>query len=209
MKVGKFITLEGGEGAGKSTQLTNIKEFLISKGIDVITTREPGGSAGGEAIRSLHVLGDPDRWDAVSEALLMNAARRDHIVRLIRPAMESGKWVVCDRYADSTLAYQGYAGGVAIEKLNALYDFISDGLSPDLTVVFDIDPEVGISRSFGRSNNETRFEQKNMEFHQKIRQGFLKIASENSQRCKVVDASQKQDIIKQELLDLITKKFDL
>lgn len=209
MKKGKFITLEGGEGAGKSTQQKYIKEFLVSKGIEVVATREPGGTPGGEAIRTLHVQGESDRWDAISEALLMNAARRDHIVRVIKPALASGKWVVCDRFADSTLAYQGYAGGVGIAQLNKLYDFISDGLLPDLTLIFDLDPAVGISRSYERTHNETRFEQKDMTFHQKIRQGFLNIAADNKERCVIVDADRKEDVVKQAIFAVLAQRFAL
>lgn len=184
---GRFITLEGGEGAGKSTQSRRLAAWLGARGIDCLLTREPGGSPGAEEIRTLLVTGDPGRWDAVTEALLMNAARRDHLVRTIRPALAAGRWVICDRYIDSTLAYQGYAGGVALPTLLALIAAAVDGTRPDLTVVLDLAPEAGLARAQGGGQGtETRFERKGAAFHTAVREGFRRIAEAEPGRCALI-----------------------
>lgn len=190
---GRFITLEGGEGAGKSTQAKLLAEWLATRGIDCLLTREPGGSPGAEDIRSLLVTGDPGRWDAVTEALLMNAARRDHVVRTIRPALAAGRWVICDRFLDSTLAYQGYAGGVPLPALEALIDAAVGPTRPDLTLILDLDPGDGLLRAQGGGKGglpggETRFERKGRDFHAAVRDGFRRIAAAAPVRCAVIDA---------------------
>ncbi|MDE2229826.1 MAG: dTMP kinase [Alphaproteobacteria bacterium] len=182
---GRFITFEGGEGAGKSTQARLLVDALKRAGIDALATREPGGSPGAEAIRTLLLGGGPDAWDAETEALLVVAARRDHVVRVIRPALESGRWVVCDRFADSTLAYQGFGHGLSLEHLRELHRFVCQGFHPDLTLILDLPVEVGLKRASDRN----RFERMGRDFHERMRQGFLAIAQHAPERCVLIDAT--------------------
>ena len=186
---GRFITFEGGEGGGKSTQLRLLVAALKGAGVPVLQTREPGGAPGAEEIRRLLVEGEPGRWDAVTEALLVSAARRDHLVKTVWPALEAGRWVVSDRFADSTLAYQGHAGGVAQRQLMQLYRILADKFVPDLTLILDLPPETGLARAHQRRGAEDRFERMGLEFHRKLRDGFLEIARREAQRCVVIDAT--------------------
>lgn len=188
MKHGRFITFEGGEGAGKSTQLTRLVARLRTDGREVVATREPGGSPGAEAIRELVLTGAADRWSPVTETLLMYAARRDHVERVIRPALARGAWVVCDRFADSTRAYQGAAGGTAAELIAALERFVLEETRPDLTLIFDLPVEVGLARAHARAGSEMRFESKGLAFHARLREGFLGIADAEPDRCALIDA---------------------
>ena len=193
MTRGTFISFEGGEGAGKSTQIRRLAERLQADGADVVLTREPGGSLGAEQIRDLILNGDVDRWSPVTETLLMYAARRDHIERVIRPALDRGAWVVCDRYADSTRAYQGVAGGTDPGLIASLEQYVLEGAHPDLTLVFDLDPELGLARAIDRAGAEMRFESKGASFHARLREAFLAIAAAEPERCTVIDASGTQD----------------
>lgn len=186
---GKFITLEGGEGTGKSTQVDFLIQFLQSKGIEVIATREPGGSEGAELIRDLLVKGDVCRWDAITEALLMSASRRDHLVNLIMPALKKGKWVICDRFCDSTLAYQGYGHQLPLEEVEALNKLTCQDVVPDLTFVFDLDPAEGLKRAKNRATDEDRYERMDADFHQRVREGFRRIAQTDLKRYIILDAS--------------------
>lgn len=188
MTRGRFITLEGGEGAGKSTQLKRLVARLQARGLEVVATREPGGSPGAEAIRDLVLNGAADRWSPVTETLLMYAARRDHIERVIRPALARGAWVVCDRFADSTRAYQGAAGGTDPALIAALETHILEEVRPDLTLIFDFPPEAGLARAAARPGAEMRFESKGMAFHERLRAGFLAIAEAEPNRCALIDA---------------------
>jgi dTMP kinase len=186
---GRFITFEGGEGAGKTTQIALLRERLERAGHRVLATREPGGTPGAEEIRRLLVTGAPGRWDPWSEALLIVAARRDHVERVIRPALAAGNWVLCDRFLDSTLAYQGRVGGIGADAVEALHALAIGRLRPDLTLVLDIDPTVGLVRAGKRAGGEGRFEARGLAFHQALREAFLAIAKAEPQRCKVVDAA--------------------
>ena len=194
---GRFIAAEGGEGAGKSTQIRRLAAWLEGRGIETVTTREPGGTPGAEAIRALLVTGAPDQWDAMTEALLIAAARRDHAGKVIRPALARGAWVLCDRFADSTLAYQGYAGGLPLDRLTALTRLAVGDLTPDLTVILDLPVETGLARAGRRAGQtmpdgpsaETRFEDRDLRFHEAVRDGFLDIARREPARCVVVDAA--------------------
>jgi dTMP kinase len=186
---GQFITFEGGEGAGKSTQVKRLVARLQADGREVVATREPGGSPGAESIRDIVLKGAADRWSPVTETLLMYAARRDHIERVIRPALARGAWVVCDRFADSTRAYQGAAGGTDPGLISALETFILEEVRPDLTLVFDLPVEVGLERAHARAGTEMRFESKGAAFHERLREGFLAIAKAEPDRCAVVDAT--------------------
>lgn len=189
MQRGRFITFEGGEGAGKTTQARLLVERLRASGVDVLQTREPGGSPGAEEIRNIAVSGEADRWSSRTETLLMYAARSDHLERTIRPALDEGRWVVCDRFADSSRVYQGAGGGASESLIEALDEAVVNGDQPDLTLVFDLPVEVGLERAFGRGLFETRFESKGLAFHQKLRDGFLRVAERHPQRCVVVDAT--------------------
>ncbi len=195
MSRGIFITLEGGEGTGKSTQTRRLVERLRALGHGVVQTREPGGSAGAEAIRNLVVAGDAERWSPRTETLLMYAARSDHLERTIRPALEAGDWVVCDRFADSSRAYQGAGGGVPPAFIEMLDAGIVGDDQPDLTLVFDLPVEVGLERAFGRGLFETRFESKGLAFHGRLREGFLAIAREHPERCVLIDADGDEDMV--------------
>jgi dTMP kinase len=186
---GRFITFEGGEGTGKSTQARALAERLKAQGRDAVLTREPGGSPGAEAIRDLLVRGEADRWSPVTETLLMYAARRDHIERVIRPALQAGRWVVCDRFADSTRAYQGAGGRAPMDLIGALEAQVLEGLKPDLTFVMDLPPETGLARAGARPDLDTRFESKGQAFHGRLRQAFLDIAAQEPDRCVLIDAT--------------------
>ena len=211
---GRFITLEGGEGAGKSTQVRLLAEHLRRCGREVVVTREPGGSPGAEAIRALIVTGEPGRWDAETETLLLYAARRDHARRTIEPALAAGAWVVCDRFADSTRAYQGYGRGVSLEAIDALHRFAVDGLAPDLTLMLDLPVEAGLARAAARVGKaggagaaETRFEGMALGFHQRLRDGFLDIARREPGRCAVIDATADVDTVQARLRALVAERL--
>ena len=189
MNNGLFITFEGGEGSGKTTQIALLSKYLVSQSHKVFVTREPGGSIGAESIRNLLVTGNVERWDPETEALLMYAARRDNYIRIIRPNLKDGKIVISDRFSDSTKVYQGIVGGVEIEKINSLNNFCLDKFQPDLTFILDIDVKTGLSRANSRKGNENRFESKGADFHNLVRDAYLDLASENKERMHVIDAS--------------------
>jgi dTMP kinase len=195
MARGVFITLEGGEGTGKSTQATRLAQTLRARGRETVATREPGGSVGAEAIRALLVTGEADRWSPPAETLLMNAARLDHIERVISPALERGAVVVCDRFADSTRAYQGAGGGAREALIGALESEVRGQCWPDLTLIFDLDPAAGLARAAGRLGSETRFEAKGLVFHQRLRAAFLDIAAGEPARCVLIDAGLDVDAV--------------
>jgi len=208
MSRGYFITLEGGEGTGKSTQCALLVEKLKIKGLQVVQTREPGGSDGAEKIRQLLVIGNPQSWSPVAEALLISAARDDHLRRVIAPAIEDGKFVICDRFIDSTMAYQGVGGGVDTELLKALEIHVVGKFTPDLTLVFDLDPQTGLNRAKARAQGgEDRFEAKGLAYHQKIRAAFVEIAQKYPQRCVIVDASLGVDDIEDRVWQTVSDRF--
>jgi dTMP kinase len=186
---GRFITLEGGEGAGKSTQARRLAEALRAAGLTVVETREPGGSPGAEEIRRLLTTGEAGRWSPMAETLLHNAARADHLRRTVRPALAAGRWVVSDRFVDSTLAYQGYGHGIDRAFITALSAAIVDGLEPALTLVLDLPATQGLARAAARKNGEDRYEKMDMAFHEALRRGYLAIAAAAPERCVVIDAA--------------------
>lgn len=207
---GRFITLEGGEGAGKSTQQKLLAAWLREQGVTVVETREPGGSPGAEQIRDLLVTGEAGRWDALTETLLHFAARRDHLVKTIEPALARGDWVICDRFADSTLAYQGFGhelGREPVEKLRAL---VLGGLMPDLTLILDLPVSDGLERARQRAGGaataEDRYETMDRAFHERLREGFHKIAEEEPQRCVIVDAAGTAEAVADRIRKIITEK---
>ncbi len=196
---GRFITLEGGEGAGKSTQQRRLATWLRESGLDVVETREPGGSPGAEQIRQLLVTGEAGRWDPLTEALLHFAARRDHLVKTVAPALARGAWVVSDRFADSTMAYQGYGHGLGREKIAALYALVVGETRPDLTLVLDLPVAEGLARSHARAadqdHGEDRYENMDVAFHERLRDGFHDIVAREPQRCVLIDAGGDADSV--------------
>jgi dTMP kinase len=193
-----FITLEGGEGTGKSTQAKRLAGHLRSLGMTVVLTREPGGTEQGEAVRELLVNGDPKRWSATAEAMLNNAARDAHLRDVIRPALARGEVVISDRFMDSTRAYQGHAGHCPMGLIDELERHVVSKTVPHLTLVFDLDPAIGLARA------KTRGAGKGMAFHQALRDGFLTIVKANPQRCKLIDASSSE----QEVYNAVLKAFE-
>jgi dTMP kinase len=204
---GKFVTFEGGEGAGKSTQVARLVAWLHGRGVTAIATREPGGSAGAEAIRELLVTGEPGRWDGLTEALLISAARRDHVQRLIEPQLRRGVWVVSDRFFDSTLAYQGFGQGVARTHIAALQRAAVGELVPDLTLILDLPVEQAHARARARSGGLSRFERMDRAFHERIRQGFIEIAQAEPKRCTIIDAAADMDNVTQAVHRLVARRL--
>ncbi len=192
---GKFISFEGGEGAGKSTHARALAADLRQAGLDVIETREPGGTAGAEAIRALLVMGSGDRWDALTELYLLNAARRDHVERLIRPALARGAWVITDRYIDSTRVYQGVAKGLSDAIVLRHHAEATGDLWPDMTLLLDLKPETGLVRTANRTGKEDRFENESLQFHKALREGFLVISEEEPLRVAVINAEAEPDAV--------------
>ncbi|HJW41354.1 MAG TPA: dTMP kinase [Rhizomicrobium sp.] len=206
---GRFISLEGGDGSGKSTQIKRLVRALKKHGTATVATREPGGSTGGEEIRNLVLTGTPGRWDTLTETLLMFAARSDNVAKSIKPALAAGKWVVCDRFTDSTYAYQGAGGGLARETIRRIETLVLGDFRPDLTLILDLPIEIGLARAGGRAHKETRFEKKGAAFQERLRQAFLAIARREPARCVVIDASQDADAVAAAIWNAVAKRFKL
>ena len=217
MTSGVFITLEGGEGTGKSTQVRKLHTALTKLGIDCIVTREPGGTDEAEKIRDLLVQRDGGDWDPLSEALLLFAARREHLMKRIWPALKKGQWVISDRFADSSRVFQGHGMGLGQNVIEGLYYMIAEEFQPDLTFIFDIDPEVGLERSTRQmkmtidenESTEDRYERMGLGFHEKLREGFLTIANEHPGRCVVINAEHPIDDIHDRMIEIVKHKFHL
>ena len=209
MAHGQFISFEGGEGAGKSTQSRLLCRRLETFGIEALATREPGGSAGAEEIRALLVSGQVDRWDPLTEALLHTAARHDHVQRTILPALERGVWVITDRFSDSTLAYQGYGQGVDFDKLNRLGEFTSAAAMPNLTLILDLPVADGFARTERRADGASRYEQMDRAMHERLRQGFLSIAEADTARCRVINAAPSADSVHDAVWKAVQARFDI
>lgn len=201
---GTFITFEGVDGSGKSTQARLLDEALRADGVDVVLTREPGGSPGAEEIRKLVLEGDPDRWSAETEILLFTAARRDHLERTILPALTDGKVVICDRFADSTRMYQGLSRGDLRTVVDQLHSLMI-GREPDLTILIDMDPDMGLSRALGRQGSEERFEDFGPELQHRMRAGFLALAKEFAGRFRVIDGNRDMDAVAIDVLAVAQK----
>jgi dTMP kinase len=202
---GRFITFEGGEGGGKSTQARRLAAHLSEQGIPVLLTREPGGSGGAEAIRA--VLLNGQGFDPIAEAMLMFASRREHIVATIRPALEAGMWVISDRFADSTRAYQCHGQGVPGEVYRRLADLALEGLAPDLTLILDVPPEQGMARAASRGVAADRYERLDDGFHARVRAGFLAIAAAEPTRCAVLDAGRAPEAVFADVLRAVTERL--
>jgi len=203
---GKFITFEGGEGAGKSTQIQRLATALENSGLSVTSTREPGGSPGAETIRGL-LLDTAADWDAPTEALLHFAARADHFTTRIAPALRKGDWVICDRFADSTRAYQGFGLGLSMDAIETLYDVALGDFAPDLTVILDVPVEIGLKRMNARDGDPDRYEQMDTAFHERLRRGFLDIAAKDQDRCEVVDADTDIDTVTARIFDCVARRL--
>ncbi len=210
----RFITFEGGEGVGKSSQVKRLLVRLNRLGIDAVRTREPGGTPTAEAVRAFILQGRSESWGPGAEAVLFAAARLDHVNNLVAPSLESGKWVISDRFHDSTRAYQGLTGGVDNRLIDGLEDLALNGHLPDLTIVLDMDPELAFSRVNAREletalqNTGDRFEKEDLDWHRRLRQGFLSIAAANPQRCVVLPANQTEQALEDEIWDLMTRRFE-
>ena len=208
---GQFITFEGGEGAGKTTQAKMLADALDRVGVETILTREPGGTFGAESIRKLVLEGTDDRWSGMTELLLMYAARLDHVEKLIKPALERGAWVISDRFSDSSLAYQGYARDLGPDRVREVHNAVMDGFEPDLTLVFDMDVYLSLKRVENRANDTgedlSRFDKAGQAFHVTIREAFLDIARTEPDRVKIVDADGSKDSVHARILNVLTSRY--
>ncbi len=208
-KRGYFITLEGGEGSGKSTQIKKLDAFLTEQGVSHHITREPGGSPAAEEIRHVLLSGQTDKWDSISETLLFSAARRNHLTQVIWPKLEKGIWVISDRYADSTMAYQGYGRNdhlLSRSDIEVLYRITAGDFKPDLTFILDIDPQKGLERAQKRAHLD-RMEGQNLSFHENLRRGFLDIAAREPNRCVVINADQPENLVHAEILTALKERL--
>ncbi len=204
---GRFVTFEGGEGVGKTSQARRLADTLRALGHNVILTREPGGSAGAEEIRRLLVEGSPDRWDVLSEFLLHFAARRDHLVQTVWPALKRGDWVVCDRFADSTLAYQCYTQGFDEAVFRSIYKLVVGNFEPDLTLILDVPAREGLRRAVERDDGSTRYENMDIDFHERLHQAFLRIGRDNPRRCIVLDAQIDETALSSTIFSEVEKRL--
>ena len=206
--LGRFITIEGGEGAGKSTQIQVVKDYLLTRGNDVVVTREPGGTSEGQEIRNLLVSGDKDKWSPLSETLLILADRAAHLESVIRPALAEGKYVVCDRFFDSTKAYQGVAGGLGLDVIHNLQQPVLGTTLPDVTFLLDIDPEKGLRRAQVRGG-ELRFESKTLAYHHTLRNAFLDFAAQEPDRIFVIDADRDVEAVSADILAVLDERINV
>lgn len=204
---GKFITFEGGEGVGKSTQVQRLAAALEAAGTPCVATREPGGAPAAEEIRNLLVQGDTKRWQPMSEVLLHNAARIEHLAATVKPALDAGTWVICDRFTDSTLAYQGYGHGVDASAIANLHWLLYRDFKPDLTLILDMDLDQGLARAGSREDTEDRYERMGREFHERLRKGFLEIAEAEPDRCAVVDAAGDVESVHARIMQVVSERL--
>ncbi len=207
MTRGRFVTIEGGEGAGKSTQTARLAQALERRGIGTLVTREPGGTPAAERIRALLLDPGAADWEPATEVLLYYAARAENVAKTIEPALATGRTVICDRFADSTLAYQGYGAGVPVDLVRAVGNAALGGFGPDLTLILDFDPELGLARTRARSDARDRYESRPLDFHRRVREGFLAIAADAPERCAVIDAAAAEDAVAAEILARYTRRF--
>ena len=207
----RFITFEGGEGAGKSTQAQRLAERLVDAGHGVVVTREPGGTDFAERLRAAILAGDGAPADPLATALAFYAARADHLAQVVRPALSRGKWVVCDRFNDSTRVYQGAASGVPDDKLDVLDHLVVDETRPELTFVLDLPAQLGLERASARRSEASadRFEQQSLAFHERLRTGFKALTQTQPHRCVLIDAGREVDVISQEIWQRTLAHFQL
>lgn len=209
----RFVTFEGGEGVGKSTQVKRLVAALQKQAVEAVRTREPGGTPRAEAIRAFILQGRSEAWGPGAEAVLFAAARLDHVNQFIAPNLDAGHWVICDRFSDSTRAYQGLTGGVDEKLIDALEELALNGHKPDLTILLDMDPEAAFHRVLERETEAVladtgdRFEKEDLDWHRRLREAFLAIARNNVDRCVVIPANQSEDALAQEIWDVLTRRF--
>ncbi|MBB43203.1 MAG: dTMP kinase [Rhodospirillaceae bacterium] len=203
-----FITFEGGEGTGKSTQIKILADYLTAQGQDIVTTREPGGVDNAEKIRELLLREVENDWDGVTEVLLHYAARQEHVKKLILPTIKRGGWILCDRFTDSTIAYQGYGSGINEELISFIDQKILNGLRPDLTFIFDLSYEKSVQRLKSRCSSD-RYENMNKEYHERLRKGFLNIAQREPDRCIIIDAENEIDLVAKKIRTIINTRMNL
>jgi len=204
---GLFLTFEGGEGTGKSTQIRRVADWLKAQDVSVVITREPGGTPGAEEIRNLLVQGNPERWDSMTEALLLFAARRDHVEFFIKPHLRQGTWVLCDRFTDSSWVYQGFAGNLGVEKIEDLTKTVLGKFKPFLTLILDLPPDIGLERAHARSTKENRFEKKGLIFHQRLQEGYRLLAERNSERRVLVSGLGSEEDVFERLIKVLKKNI--
>lgn len=205
---GRFVTFEGGEGAGKSTQIARLARSLEAAGLEHVRTREPGGSPSAEAVREL-LLGHGRSWQPLSETLLHFAARCEHLAETIRPALAAGQWVLCDRFVDSTRAYQGYGQGVEAAIIDTLERTVVGPVRPDLTLILDLAPETGLARTGGRGPAADRYETMDLAFHRRLRDGFRAIAEAEPERCALIDAERSEEAVAADVLDTVRQRLQV
>jgi dTMP kinase len=206
---GRFIAIEGVDGAGKGVQSRLLLQALRDAGIDTVLTREPGGAPGAEEIRQLLVTGAAEKWDAMTELLLINAARRNHLQHTIWPALAAGRWVLSDRYADSTRAFQGFAGGLDLALIDDLHRSVTDDCNPDLTLVLDLAPELSLERTRARGDSEDRFEKKGLAYQQRVGNGFRALAARSPRTHVLIDASGSVEAVAERIWQAVTAHFKL
>lgn len=204
-----MIVIDGVDGAGKGVQSRRLLQSLTDAGLATILTREPGGSASAEDIRSLLVTGEPDKWDSMTELLLMYAARRAHLRDTVWPALAAGKWVISDRYADSSRAFQGIAGNLGLETVEQIHRITVGDFEPELVLILDLSESIALQRAHDRGGNEDRFEKKGDSYHARVRQAFLQIAASDSCRYHVIDADQSMDQVSQHIIEIVNQHFGL
>jgi dTMP kinase len=214
MPAARFITFEGGEGTGKSTQARRLADALRAGGREVVLTREPGGTPFAEQVRDLILAGSTAQHGPIAEALLFFAARSDHVEALIRPALQRGAWVICDRFSDSTRVYQGAAGAMPLDAIEAINQIVVGDTRPDLTLILDMDPAQGLARATERRTAKGHtsaapdpYEQRNLDFHRRLRDGYLEIARADPARCRVIEASGAPDLVQQRVHNVVLERF--
>ncbi len=205
----QMIVIDGVDGAGKGVQSRRLLQSFQNAGLATILTREPGGSPSAEEIRNLLVRGDPEKWDSMTELLLMYAARRAHLRETIWPALEANKWIISDRFADSSRAFQGIAGELGLHLVEELHQIVVGDFQPGLTLILDIPESVGLKRAIGRGDGEDRFERKGSDYHARVRQAFRQIAMANTTQYQLIDADQSIDQVSQQILQVVNRHFDL
>ena len=205
----KMIVIDGVDGSGKGVQTRRLQQALIQAGLQSILTREPGGSPAAEDIRKLLVEGEPEKWDSMTELLLMYASRRSHLDDTIQPALRQGQWVVCDRFADSSRAFQGIAGDLGLETVEAMHQLAIGNFEPDLVIILDIPESIALQRALNRGGKEDRFEKKGKEYQARVRQAFLQIAADGSDRYQVIDANQGIDDVTRAIFETLKHRFQL
>ncbi len=205
----QMIVIDGVDGAGKGVQSRRLKQSFLDKGFDTILTREPGGSPAAEDIRKLLVEGDPEKWDSLTELLLMYAARRSHLRDTIWPALEAGLWVISDRFADSSRAFQGIAGNLGLDLVEQMHNIVAGDFQPELVLILDIPEDIALQRALARGDGEDRFEKKSSEYHAKVRQAFRQIALNNPSQYRLIDANNTIDQVSRHILEAINQHFDI